>query len=196
MVQVDYPFTFGVGSLFAAAVERGLRSGKSAYCYQRALSANLIVQTVLVIWLPLYLLVSHFGFQTSHMWWHGDSLAEYPWLLPLFITGYFVMNVAGFHVGTVLVKRGQTRVAWGIFLASFAFFFGWMAVQPSRTLKLGTYREWQAGHAVWIWTDPGLVALLAGDFVFFVAVLWRVYRALQREAAAAADVPVTSPLAG
>ncbi|OFW12049.1 MAG: hypothetical protein A3H96_06340 [Acidobacteria bacterium RIFCSPLOWO2_02_FULL_67_36] len=195
MVQVDYPFTFGVGSLFAAAVERGLRSSRSAYFYQRALAASLIVQTVTVVWLPLYLLVNHFGFQTSHMWWHGDSLAEYPWLLPIFITGYFVMSLAGFHVGTVLVRRGQARAAWAIFLASFAFFFGWMIVQPYRTLTLGTYREWEAGNAVWISTDPGFVALLAGDFVFFVATLWWIYRKLQREAAAA-DLAVTSRPAG
>jgi len=37
-----------------------------------------------------------------------------------------VMSLAGFHVGTVLVRRGQARAAWAIFLASFAFFFGWI----------------------------------------------------------------------
>ncbi|MGH9374088.1 MAG: hypothetical protein ACRD15_21440, partial [Vicinamibacterales bacterium] len=74
MVQVDIPFSFGVGAFMATAVEQGLRSERRAYFYLRGLSANLILQVLFVLWLPMYLLVRHFGFQTSHMWWHGDAL--------------------------------------------------------------------------------------------------------------------------
>lgn len=185
MVQIDIPVAFGTGSLFAAAVEQGLRSERANYFYQRALAANLLFQLFLVVWLPVYLLIAHFGFQTSHMWWTGDSITEYPALLPAFVTLYFVANVAGFHLGTHLVKRGRTRAVWMLFAGGFAFFGAWMAVQPYRTLTLGTYRDWQAGTAPWIWTDTSFVALLFGAMVtFFIALAW-VYRGLQSEARSA-----------
>ena len=187
MVQVDLPFTFGVGSLFASAVEQGLRSERADYFYQRGLAANLVFQLLLVIWLPVYLLVAQFGFQTSHMWWHGDSIAEYPWLLPAFIVSYFIANIAGYHTGVALVRRGHTRTARLVFVMAFAFFFAWMALQPGRTLVLGTYTEWKAGLARPITSDPAFVALLGAAFVLFLAVLWPLYRTLQREAAVASD---------
>lgn len=183
MVQIDIPVAFGTGGLFAAAVERGLRSDRSAYFYQRGLAANLLFQILLVVWLPVYLLIAHFGFQTSHMWWTGSSITDYPWLLPAFLTAYFASNVAGFHVGARLVQNGRTRLVWLLFAGGFAFFGAWMAFQPYRTLTLGTYAEWQAGTARWIWTDMAFLSLLGGDMVFFFVVLAWVYRALQREAA-------------
>ena len=183
MVQIDIPVAFGTGSLFAAAVEQGLRSERAGYFYQRALAASLLFQILLVVWLPVYLLIAHFGFQTSHMWWTADSITDYPWLLPGFLAAYFVANIAGFHVGARLAQRGRTRTIWTIFLGGFAFFGAWMAFQPYRTLSLGSYAEWQRGEARWIWTDPGFVALLTGDMIFFFVVLWVIYRALQRESA-------------
>ena len=183
MVQIDIPVAFGTGGLFAAAVEQGLRSDRAAYFYQRALAANLMFQILLVVWLPVYLLIAHFGFQTSHMWWTGSSIAEYPWLLPAFLAAYFVSNVAGFSVGARLVQRGHTRSVWLLFTGGFVFFGAWMACQPYRTLTLGTYAEWQAGTATWIWNDPAFLSLLCGDMVFFFIALRLVYRALQREAA-------------
>ena len=184
MVQIDIPVAFGTGSIFAAAVEQGLRSDRARYFYQRALTANLLFQIFLVVWLPIYLLIAEFGFQTSHMWWTGDSITDYPGLLPGFVTLYFLANLAGFHSGTVLVKRGRTHVAWALFIGGFVFFAAWMAIQPYRTLTLGTYREWRTGTAPWIWTDASFMSLLSGAMViFFVALAW-VYRALQRESRA------------
>jgi hypothetical protein len=187
MVQVDLPFTFGVGSLFASAVEQGLRSERADYFYQRGLAANLMFQVLVVIWLPIYLLVNQFGFQTSHMWWHGDSVTDYPWLLPLFIVSYFIASIAGYHTGVTLVRRGNARGARMIFVVAFVFFFGWMAVQPGRALVLGTYGEWKAGTARSIATDPDFIALLGGSLVLFFAVLLPLYRALRREAASASS---------
>ena len=182
MVQIDIPVAFGTGGVFAAAVQQGLRSEQAPYFYLRGLAANLLFQILLVVWLPVYLLIAHFGFQTSHMWWTGSSITEYPWLLPLFLAAYFVANVAGFHVGARLVQRGRARTVWLIFAGGFAFFGAWMALQPYRTLTLGTHAEWQAGTARWIWTDMGFVSLLTGDMIFFFIMLALVYRALQREA--------------
>jgi hypothetical protein len=186
VVQIDIPVAFGTGSLLAAAVEQGLRSERASYFYQRALVANLLFQILLVVWLPVYLLVAHFGFQTSHMWWTEDSITDYPWLLPCFLAAYFLANVAGFDLGARLVQRGRTRVVWLLFLGGFVFFGVWMAVQPYRTLSLGTYADWRAGTARWIWTDAGFVALLLGDMVlFFVALAW-IFRRLRRESQQAA----------
>ena len=184
MVQIDIPVAFGTGSLFAAAVEQGLRSERYGYFYQKALAVNLVFQLLLVVWLPVYLLIAHFGFQTSHMWWTGESITEYPWLLPVFLLAYFVANIGGFHVGARCVRQGWTRMPWLLFAGGFAFFGAWMAFQPYRTLTLGTYSEWEARSAPWIWTNPGFVALLAGAMVVFFVALYFVYRRLAREAAA------------
>ncbi|MGH9311280.1 MAG: hypothetical protein ACRD1U_18025 [Vicinamibacterales bacterium] len=178
MVQVDIPFSFGVGALMATAVEHGLRSERRAYFYQLGLAANLVMQTLCVLWLPLYLLVSHFGFQTSHMWWHGDALTDHTLLLPIFIVVYFAASIAGYHTGARLVEAGRSQAARAIFVGSCVFFAGWMALQPARTLKLGTYREWVEGRAVWMWQDGGFMTLLGVAFVLFVAAQWGFYRAL------------------
>jgi hypothetical protein len=190
MVQIDIPVAFGTGSLFAAAVEQGLRSERYGYFYQKALAANLVFQLLLVVWLPVYLLIAHFGFQTSHMWWTGSSITEYPWLLPGFLAAYFIANIAGFHLGAQLVRQGRSRVPWLLFAGGFAFFGAWMAFQPYRTLTLGTYDEWQTRAARWIWTEPAFVGLLMGAMVVFFVALHIVYRALQREAARAGSVAV------
>jgi hypothetical protein len=185
VVQIDIPVAFGTGSLFAAAVEHGLRSERASYFYQRALAASLLFQIFLVVWLPVYLLIAHFGFQTTHMWWTGDSITDHPALLPAFLTLYFLANIAGFHAGARLVQHGRTRSVWQIFAGGFAVFAAWVALQPYRALSLGTYRDWKAGTAPWIWSDTGLVALLSGAMVVFFVVLARVFRALQRESIAA-----------
>ena len=63
MVQIDIPVAFGTAGVFAAAVEQGLKSERRSYFYQRALAVSLIFQLFLVVWLPVYLLIAHFGFQ-------------------------------------------------------------------------------------------------------------------------------------
>ena len=80
MVQIDVPIVFGLGCLFADAARRGLQSEepqRRKEAFYRGLSANLVFLTLCVSWLPVYLLVFHFGFETSHMWWHRDSLRDY-----------------------------------------------------------------------------------------------------------------------
>jgi hypothetical protein len=193
MVQIDIPVAFGTASLFAVAVEQGLRSERAPYFYARGLAASLIFQLVLVVWLPVYLLIAHFGFQTSHMWWTGDSITDYPWLMPAFLLLYFLAHVAGFQAGARLVQRGRSGTASMIFVGGFVFFAAWVVAQPYRTLTLGTYREWQAGTARWIWTDAGFLALLVGAMMMYFAALGWVLRALRREAAV---VPGPAPAVG
>ena len=195
MVQIDIPVAFGTAGVFAAAVEHGLRGPRSAYFYHRALAVSLLFQLFVVVWLPVYLLIAQFGFQTSHMWWKGASLAEYPWLMPAFLAAYFAAHVAGFHTGVVLLKRGRTAAVWQIFAGAFAFFALWMAVQPYRTLTLGTYAEWEDGSAPWVWTSPTFMGLLVGAMVLYFVLLRICYGRVRAEAAGGvtAPAPATQP---
>jgi hypothetical protein len=193
MVQVDIPFAFGIGSLMAVAAEDGLRSEKRTDVYIRGLTANLLLQTLFVLWLPLYLLVSNFGFQTSHMWWHGDAITDHPLLLPIFVVVYFVAALSGYATGVALVVRGNSRAAFGIFLASCAFFAGWMGFQPHRTLMLGTYREWVEGRGIWIWHDKGFMTMLGLSFLQFAVAARYIYKYLQRDARGVASHLLQQP---
>jgi uncharacterized membrane protein YfcA len=186
MIQVDLPVAFGSGTLLAAALEHHTSARAWPYLYQRALAKNLIFQALFALWLPVYLLVNYFGFQTSHMFWHGESLTDYPALLPVFLILYFLANIAGFSTGAWLVLHGRARLARLIFVAAFTYFALWMALQPYRTLSLGTFDEWRAGSAPWIWTDSWFMGVLAaGALVFFVGITV-IYRSLEREARQAA----------
>ena len=186
MIQVDLPVAFGSGTLLAAALEHRTGARTWPYLYQRALAKNLIFQTLFALWLPVYLLVDYFGFQTSHMFWHGESLTDYPALLPIFLILYFATNIAGFSTGAWLVLHGRARLARLIFVAAFTYFALWMAFQPYRTLSLGTFEEWKAGTAPWIWTDTWFMGVLAVGAVVFFAGITVVYRSLKREALEAA----------
>jgi hypothetical protein len=119
------------------------------------------------------------------MWWHGDALADHPLLLPVFIVVYFLASIGGYHTGARLAAQGRAGAARAIFVGSCLFFIGWMAFQPARTLKLGTYREWVEGRAVWMWHDAGFMTLLGVAFVLFVAAQWTFYRALAHRASRA-----------
>jgi hypothetical protein len=186
MIQVDLPVAFGSGTLLAAALEHRTGARTWPYLYQRALAKNLMFQTLFALWLPVYLLVNYFGFQTSHMFWHGESLTDYPALLPVFLILYFVTNIAGFRTGAWLVLHGRATLARLIFVAAFTYFALWMAFQPYRTLSLGTFEEWQSGTAQWIWTDTWFMGVLAAGALVFFGGIAVVYRSLTREALEAA----------
>src|SRR3954452_14509048 len=182
MIQVDLPVAFGSGTMLAAALEHHTSARTWPYLYQRGLARNLIFQTLCALWLPVYLLVNYFGFQTSHMFWHGDSLTDYPALLPVFLILYFATNIAGFHTGAWLVRQGRARLARLLFVAAFTYFALWIAFQPARTLTLGSFQEWEAGAAPWIWTSTWFMGVLAvGAVVFFVGIT-AAYRSLKNEA--------------
>jgi hypothetical protein len=192
MVQIDIPFTFGVGSLFAAAAEQGLRGPQSKYFYYRALAVDLLFQITLIVWFPLYFLVNQFGMQTSHMWWTKDELTDYPWLLPAFFVAYFVANISGYHLGVRFVRQGRTAWVWAMFWASMTVSTLWVGLQPYRTLSLGTYEEWRAGTAQWLSTDRPLLIAVFADMAVFSVMLVVLFRMLKREAAAAAQPSITN----
>ena len=179
MVQIDVPMAFGLGCLFAGAARDKIEAGDEKV-YYRALSRSLVFQIIFVFWLPLYLLVTNFGFQTTHMWWHGDSLQDYPWLLPGFFLLYFLSHLAGFQFGVALARRGKGQLTLWVYAGAWALFIGWVVFQVNRSLRVGTYRDYEAGTAPWIWHEPWtLGVILFALVVFNIALVW-FYRNLRR----------------
>lgn len=182
MIQVDLPVAFGVGSLMAHAAQRQIASGQPA-AIARAFNKVVLFHSVAFMWPPLYLLVFYFGFETSHMWWHGDSVLDYPWLLPVFFLALFGANIAGFKLGARFVRAGHAGRALAVFGATSVFCTAWILLQPDRTMTLGTYRDWQAGTAPPASSDPAFMAFVWIVIVGYSAGAWLLYRALRRDAA-------------
>ncbi len=180
-MQIDVPIAFASGTVLAAASAPGLRSTQAAYFYFKGLATSLLFQIFAIVWFPIYLMVKHFGVETSHMWWTRDSVMDYPWLPSAFIVVYFAANVGGYHLGTRLAARGAIKQLWAIFGAAITFSVAWMALQPYRTLSLGTYEQWVAGTSPWLSTDRVLTGMLVLWTVLFVIVHVAIYRALRRE---------------
>ena len=84
MVQIDVPVAFGIGSLFADAAYRQLQTGQALPFY-RTLVINNIYQIFFFSWIPVYFMLNYFGWETTHMWWHADSVTAYPFFTPIFI---------------------------------------------------------------------------------------------------------------
>ena len=183
MVQIDIPVAFALGGLHADAARAQLATGKSAPVF-RTLARDLLFFGVFASWLPIQLLVRHFGFETSHMWWHEDSVLAYPLFIPAFMTLYLATNVAGLALGVALVRAGRVTLNRFVIATCWLFATGWVFLQKDRTLVLGSYREWSAGTAPAISSDPGLVRLLVVFGVVFTIALVIAYRRIRREAAA------------
>jgi len=180
VIQVDLPMAFGAGALLANAARRQLVAEKPSL-YGRALSKVMAFHALTFLWPPLYLLVFYFGFETSHMWWHGDSVLDYPWLLPAFFIALWGANIGGFAFGASLVRQGRAAVTWWVWGAAVVFTVGWIVLQPDRTMTLGTYRDWQAGTAPWARTDPSFMYFVSFVMAFFTIALVYVYRSLWRD---------------
>src|SRR5512141_1809243 len=183
MVQIDIPVAFALGSLHADAARAQLATGSSGSLW-RTLARNLLFFGVFASWLPVHLLVRHFGFETSHMWWHEDAVTAYPLFIPVFMTLYFLTNVAGFAAGVALVRAGRIGLNRLVIAACWVFATGWVLLQKDRTLVLGTYREWLAGAAPPMSSDPGTVQLLVVFGVVFTVALVLWYRRIRGETAA------------
>ncbi|MEJ2671799.1 MAG: hypothetical protein P8168_06265 [Deltaproteobacteria bacterium] len=159
MVQVDVPAAFAIGTMFADAARRQLQTGLPEYKYSILLKNN-IYQIFFFSWIPVYFLLNYFGWETTHMWWHADSVTAYPFFVPAFLVIFFAAVNAGFLVGHRLIAAGKplaNRVVYiGIFLYSAAWIFG----QTPSTYKLGSYAQWQAGHAPWFYEDSTFLTML------------------------------------
>ncbi len=180
MVQIDIPVAFALGGLHADAARAQLATGESEHVW-RTVVRDLLFFGVFASWLPIELLVRHFGFETSHMWWHEDSVLAYPVFIPMFMTLYLSSNVAGLAAGVALVRAGRVSLNRLLIAACLIFATGWVFLQKDRTLVLGNYREWRAGAGPPISSDPALVRLLVIFGVVFTAALVVAYRRIRRE---------------
>ena len=59
-------------------------------------------------------------------------------------------------------------------------FIGWVVFQVSRSLHAGTYRQYEAGEAPWVWQEPWTIGVIGFALaVFWIALSW-FYRDLRR----------------
>jgi apolipoprotein N-acyltransferase len=181
MVQIDIPVAFALGGLHADAARAQLATGESEHVW-RTVVRDLLFFGVFASWLPIQLLVRHFGFETSHMWWHEDSVLAYPLFIPAFMTLYLATNVAGLAAGVALVRAGRVSLNRLLIAANLIFATGWVFLQKDRTLVLGSYREWRAGTAPPMSSDPDLIRLLVTFGVVFTVALVVAYRRIRSEA--------------
>lgn len=180
MIQVDLPVAFGMGTLMAHAAQRQIASGEPA-AVAKAFNKVLVFHSVAFMWPPIYLMVFYFGFETSHMWWHGDSVLEYPWLLPMFSLALFGVHILGFRLGASFVRAGKASRALLVFGASTVFCTAWIFLQTDRTLTLGTYRDWVNGVAPPASSDPAFLTFVYSLIVAYSAGAWILYRSLRRD---------------
>lgn len=159
MVQIDVPIAFGLGPLFADIARKQLRTGRPAYYYRTLLKYN-VFQIFFFSWIPVWFLTNYFGWETTHMWWHADSVAAYPSYLTLFLLIFFGAANLGFQLGYRLVERGRLWTNRIIYLGILGYAAAWIFGQTDRTFRLGTYEQWQAGVAPWFYEDSRFVTML------------------------------------
>jgi hypothetical protein len=168
MVQIDVPVAFAIGSIFADAAHKQLQTGRPEYYYQTLLRNN-IYQIFFFSWIPLYFLLNYFGWETTHMWWHADSVTAYPYYIPIFIVVFFLAANGGFLVGYWLVKNGHLLANRTIYIIIFIYSAIWIFGQIDRTFHLGSYAEWKSGTALWFYQDRTFLFM-----IIFTLVVWRV----------------------
>jgi uncharacterized membrane protein len=167
MVQIDVPVAFAIGSIFADAAHRQLQTGRPEY-YYHAFHINNIFQIFFFSWIPVYFLLNYFGWETTHMWWHEDSVTAYPYYVPIFMIVFFLAGNLGFQLGYWLVKKGLIWANRVVYILIFVYATAWIFGQTGSTFRLGTYNEWAAGAAPWFYEDRTFLSML----IFTLIVWW------------------------
>jgi hypothetical protein len=179
MVQIDVPIAFGIGSFFADAAHRQLQEGKPEN-YYRAFWMNNIFQIFFFSWIPVYFLMNYFGWETTHMWWHADSIMAYPFYMPVFLVVFFGAANLGFYLGSQLVRAGRELANRIVYLGIVAYSGVWVFAQTHNTFYLGTYSEWAAGQAPIFYQDRTFLTMFLISMVVWsigLAVFgWILYR--------------------
>jgi hypothetical protein len=173
MIQMDVPMAFGIGGLFASAAHKQLQRRDPAEDTRVQLHGNLYFVFVFC-WPPVYLLERWFGWETAHVWWHGDTTSAHPWLIPAFIVSAAAALNVGFVFGRSLVRAGLVGMCRITSAAAIVASFAWMAAMGDRVLRLGTYRDWQAGVAPPTASDPTFAPTIAAilTWIFGVLIAW------------------------
>jgi hypothetical protein len=172
MVQVDVPVAFAIGTMFADAAHKQLQKGGKEYFYKILLKNN-IYQIFFFSWIPVYFILNYFGWETTHMWWHADSVTAYPFFVPIFLVIFFAAVNAGFLLGYQLVTSGKLKANRVIYIALFIYSGIWIFSQTGSTFRLGTYAQWKAGNAPWFYEDPKFFAMLIITLLIWgIALAW------------------------
>jgi hypothetical protein len=166
MVQIDVPVAFAVGSFCADMARRQLRFGRAEY-YYRTFLLTMLFLIFFFSWIPVYFLLNYFGWETTYMWWHADSVTAYPGFLPAFMLLFFGMGALGFLLGHRLVVSGRELANRLVWIGVLVFSAIWIFAQPHRTFRVGAYSEWAAGKAPLFYEDGVFLFML-----IFVLVVW------------------------
>lgn len=180
MVQIDVPVAFAIGSFFADAAHKQLQTGRPEY-YYRALWINNVYQIFFFSWIPVYFLLNYFGWETTHMWWHADSVTAYPYYVPIFLVVFFLAAEGGFILGNRLIRQGRLNANRAVYIGILVYSAVWIFGQTHTTFRLGTYAEWNAGKAPWFYEDATFLFMLILTLVVWGAGLVYFYSLLRRE---------------
>jgi len=180
MVQVDVPVAFGVGSFFADAAYRQLQTRQPVHVY-RTLALNNLYLIFFFSWIPVYFLLNYFGWETTHMWWHADSVTAYPFFVPIFMILFFLAANGGFLVGNWLVREGHVLANRLVYIATLVYSGIWIFTQTDSTFRLGTYAEWAAGMAPTIFEDGKFFATLVVSLLLWGVALAVFFIKLRKE---------------
>ena len=152
MAQIDVPAAFAIGSFLADAAHRQIEAGRKDLCY-RALVKNNMFQIFFFSWIPVYFIANYFGWETTYLWWHADSVSAYPLFLPIFLVVFFAAGNCGFLLGSRLIAARRVMANRIVYLAIVLFSAIWVFGQTGRTFKVGTYSQFKAGTAEMFWDD-------------------------------------------
>ena len=136
MVQIDLPIAFGVGCMFADAAHHQLQTGQRHYFTEVLLKSNLF-QIFFFSWIPIYFILNFFGWETTFMWWHEDSVVAYAFYVPVFMVVFFLAANAGFLLGNWLVSNGRLLENRIVYSAIIVYSAVWIFAQTGRTLRVG-----------------------------------------------------------
>ena len=180
MVQIDVPVAFAIGTLFADAAHRQLQTRRAEYFWRTWLLNN-IYQLFFFSWIPVYFILNYFGWETTHMWWHEDSVMAYPFFVPIFMVIFFAAANGGFLLGNRLITKGQVRANRMVYILILIYSAFWIFGQVGSTFRLGTFKQWQAGAAPWFYEDPTFLYMLIFSLLIWGIPLATIVRKLLKE---------------
>jgi hypothetical protein len=180
MVQIDVPAAFAVGSLLADAARRQIEAGRKDL-YYRAFLKNNLFQIFFFAWIPVYFIANYLGWETTYMWWHADSVREYPLFLPVFLVVFFAAGNMGFFLGSRLIAARHATANRMMYGAIAIFSLIWVFGQTGRTFKVGTYSQFNAGQAQMFWENSAFLTAFIVVMVVWSAGVIGFFLNLQRD---------------
>lgn len=180
MVQIDVPVAFAIGSVFADAAYKQLQTRKPKY-YYKTFFKSIMFQIFFFSWIPVYFLINNFGWETTHMWWHADSVWAYPFFIPIFMVVFFLAASFGFMFGNWFVKKGYIAINRAVYILIALYSLVWIFTQTGSTFRLGTYAQWKAGTAPLFYEDKTFLFMLIFTLIIWAAALLICYFRLHRE---------------